>query len=115
MDIAAASAVSSTSSEGEYAAPEAKPVDVARAAKPRWIEVALKKLDWLLLPGIGVAICIALWAIIAGHERRIETIDDFGDKMVKVQRVGISPDLPSPVETWQKSKLYIMEPFAKRG
>jgi nitrate/nitrite transport system permease protein len=24
-------------------------------------------------------------------------------------------DLPSPLETWQESKLYLMEPFAKRG
>ena len=24
-------------------------------------------------------------------------------------------DLPSPVETWQEGKLYILEPFAKRG
>lgn len=25
------------------------------------------------------------------------------------------PDLPSPVETWQESKIYLLEPFAKRG
>jgi nitrate/nitrite transport system permease protein len=25
------------------------------------------------------------------------------------------PDLPSPVRTWEESKLYILEPFAKRG
>jgi nitrate/nitrite transport system permease protein len=25
------------------------------------------------------------------------------------------PDLPSPIETWDESKLYVLEPFAKRG
>ena len=25
------------------------------------------------------------------------------------------PDLPSPIETWQEGKLYLLEPFAKRG
>ena len=78
-------------------------------------ESILKKADWLLLPAIGIAVCILLWAIIAGKESRKEYLDDFGDKIVKVQRTGLSADLPSPVETWQKSKLYITEPLAKRG
>ena len=25
------------------------------------------------------------------------------------------PDLPSPLKTWEESKIYILEPFAKRG
>ena len=25
------------------------------------------------------------------------------------------PDLPSPVETWQESKIYVLDPFTKRG
>src|SRR5688500_20263778 len=25
------------------------------------------------------------------------------------------PDLPSPVKTWEESKLYVLEPWAKRG
>jgi nitrate/nitrite transport system permease protein len=78
-------------------------------------EPLLKKLDWLLLPAIGVLVCTLLWAMIAGREVRTEYTDDFGDKMTKVQRVGVSADLPSPVETWQKSKLYVTEPLAKRG
>jgi nitrate/nitrite transport system permease protein len=75
----------------------------------------LKKLDWLLLPAIGVIIVLIFWAAIAGKETRKEIVDDFGDKIVKVQRNGVSADLPSPAETWDKSKLYITEPFAKRG
>ena len=78
-------------------------------------ETPLKKLDWLLLPAIGIVVCLLLWALIAGKETRKEYVDDFGDKIVKVQRTGISSDLPSPAETWTKSKLYITEPFAKRG
>lgn len=78
-------------------------------------ENLFKKLDWLILPFIGIAVCVALWAMISGHEKRIETVDDFGDKVTKVQRSGLSADLPSPVETWQKSKLYITQPLAKRG
>jgi nitrate/nitrite transport system permease protein len=78
-------------------------------------ETPLKKIDWLLLPAIGILVCVFFWALIAGKETRKEYVDDFGDKIVKVQRTGISADLPSPAETWTKSKLYITEPFAKRG
>ncbi len=78
-------------------------------------ESILKKIDWLVLPMIGMAICILAWNLIAGKEVRKETLDEFGDKMVKIQRVGVSADLPSPAETWMKSKSYILEPFAKRG
>lgn len=78
-------------------------------------ESILKKIDWLILPAIGVVICILLWALIAGKETKTEYVDDFGDKMTKVVRKGVSADLPSPTETWDKSKLYITQPFAKRG
>ncbi|MEP6671382.1 MAG: nitrate ABC transporter permease [Chthoniobacter sp.] len=78
-------------------------------------ESFIKKIDWLILPAIGVAVCILLWAIIAGKETKSTYVDDFGDKMTKVVRTGISSDLPSPGETWEKSKLYITQPFAKRG
>ena len=60
-------------------------------------------------------VCIAVWALIAGKETRREYVDDFGDKIVKVQRTGVSADLPSPGETWTRSKLYITQPLAKRG
>lgn len=78
-------------------------------------ESILKKIDWLVLPAVGVVICLLLWGLIAGKETKTEYVDDFGDKMTKVERKGVSADLPSPGETWEKSKLYITEPFAKRG
>src|SRR4051812_28598093 len=98
MDTAAVPALSTTNSEGELATSAAKPMVAARTGKPGGLETILKKLDWLLLPCIGIVICVAMWALIAGREKRIEMVDDFGDKVVKVQRVGISPDLPSPIE-----------------
>ena len=78
-------------------------------------ESILKKLDWLLLPIVGILVCILLWASISGQEKKTVIVDDFGDKITKVQRVGVSADLPSPVETWEKSKVYITQPLAKRG
>src|SRR5687767_4808635 len=47
----------------------------------------------LLLPLVGVGLALLAWWAAS----------------LKV------PDLPSPVRTWEESKLYILEPFAKRG
>src|SRR5438045_9616457 len=54
----------------------------------------LKKIDWLILPLIGAGCVIALWALSSGTWAK---------------------ELPSPLKTWQTSKPYIVEPFAKRG
>src|SRR5687768_11169025 len=47
----------------------------------------------LLLPCIGVLAAGLLWFAVS------KSVDD----------------LPSPMETWQESKLYVLEPFEKRG
>src|SRR5882672_10384413 len=52
------------------------------------------KLDWLFLPLIGFAIVLGLWTISSSTW---------------------APSLPSPLKTWQASRDYILEPFAKRG
>src|SRR5262249_53502381 len=52
------------------------------------------RFDWLVLPLLGVACVVALWA---------------------VSSASWAKDLPSPLKTWQTSKPYIVEPFAKRG
>ena len=53
-----------------------------------------KLIDWLLLPMIGVSLVLALWWFISAN---------------------LSKNLPSPIATWEQSKLYILEPFAYRG
>lgn len=52
------------------------------------------KLDWLFLPLLGFAIVLLLWAISSSTW---------------------APNLPSPAKTWESSKPYLLEPFAKRG
>lgn len=56
----------------------------------------MKKLrfDWFILPFAGFGLVLALWAILSAT---------------------MAKNLPSPVKTWETSRLYIMEPFAKRG
>lgn len=59
---------------------------------PDWSRFA--KVDWLLLPLIGVAAVIVLWFALSAT---------------------LSRDLPNPVRTWEASKPYVLEPFAYRG
>ena len=47
----------------------------------------------IFLPIIGVALLLGVWTVLS----------------LKVQ------DLPSPLKTWQESKLYILQPLVKRG
>lgn len=50
--------------------------------------------DWLVLPFIGLVAVVALWAISSSTW---------------------APTLPSPWKTWEMSKVYVTQPFAKRG
>lgn len=43
---------------------------------------------------VGVLMVVALWAVLSST---------------------VAPDLPSPIRTWEESKIYIMQPFEKRG
>lgn len=52
------------------------------------------KLDWLVLPLIGMVAVLALW---------------------QISCMSWAKDLPTPAKTWEASKPYIVEPFAKRG
>lgn len=52
------------------------------------------KLDWLVLPLLGVVGILVLWILMSAT---------------------VSKDLPSPSKTWEISKGYVQEPFAKRG
>jgi nitrate/nitrite transport system permease protein len=52
------------------------------------------KLDWLILPLLGVLCVLILWSISSATWAK---------------------ELPSPSKTWDKSKEYIVKPFEKRG
>ncbi len=58
------------------------------------------KLDWLVLPFVGIACVLGLWALMP-HLRY------HGELQFK--------DLPSPTATWEASRPFVVEPFAKRG
>ncbi len=73
------------------------------------------RLSALLLPLVGIVICLVGWQIVAGRSVTRESIDDWGDKVTRTERTGLSPDLPSPAETWSGSRPYLVEPFAKLG
>lgn len=52
------------------------------------------KLDWLILPILGILVVVGLW---------------------QLSSATWAKELPTPAKTWEASKSYIMEPFAKRG
>ncbi len=51
-------------------------------------------LDWLVLPLLGMSAVVLLWLVTSSTW---------------------APDLPTPARTWEMSKLYVLQPFAKRG
>ncbi len=73
------------------------------------------RLATFLLPLAGALICLAVWQFVSGRSITRETVDDWGDNITKIERTGLSPDLPGPAETWAGSRPYVMEPLAKRG
>ncbi len=52
------------------------------------------RVDWIILPLLGIGCLIAGWAIASS---------------------SWAPNLPSPWKTWEVSRPYILEPFEKRG
>jgi nitrate/nitrite transport system permease protein len=73
------------------------------------------KLEIVLLPLVGILLCLGGWAVVAGKSKTTTKTDDWGDTITLTTREGLSKDLPSPGETWKASKPYIVEPLAKRG
>ena len=53
----------------------------------------MKRLVQLLLPLVGVGVALLVWWAAS----------------------AVVADLPSPLRTWEESKLYVLEPFEKRG
>lgn len=52
------------------------------------------KLDWLILPLFGIGLILAAWSI---------------------SSATWANNLPSPLKTWESSRDYVLQPFAKRG
>ncbi len=52
------------------------------------------KLDWLILPIIGIAVVILVW---------------------QISSKTWAKELPTPSKTWEASKDYVLKPFEKRG
>ena len=55
--------------------------------------VIVKRIASLFLPVVGIAAAAGLWTVTSSYV----------------------PDLPSPLRTWEESKIYLLEPFEKRG
>jgi nitrate/nitrite transport system permease protein len=53
----------------------------------------VKRFASLFLPVVGIAAAAGLWMITSSYV----------------------PDLPSPIRTWEESKIYLLQPFEKRG
>ncbi len=77
----------------------------------------LRTFRWesLVLPLLGAGAILLLWTVIAGDSVTTHGVDDFGDPVTITKRTGISPELPSPAETWAASRPYVMKPMEKRG
>lgn len=54
----------------------------------------MKFVNAVVLPMVGVLFVLGLWWAVSAN---------------------VAKDLPTPIQTWEESKLYILEPFAKRG
>lgn len=63
-----------------------------------------------LLPILGIFAVLLIWQGISGGVREEKTPAGFTKKV----KTGIVKDLPGPIETWDQTKKYIVEPFAKR-
>ncbi len=52
------------------------------------------RIETLFFPLVGIGVVVLGWAVVSG---------------------SLAEQLPSPIETWDASRLYILEPFEKRG
>jgi nitrate/nitrite transport system permease protein len=63
-----------------------------------------------ILPMLGIFAVLLIWTALSGGIREEKTASGFNKKI----KTGLIQDLPSPYQTWVKTKKYIVEPFAKR-
>ncbi len=72
----------------------------------------LKKIQWdaLLMPLVGLVLTLLAWQLVSGRVMPKTQPDG----TVEEVKSGLIQDLPGPLQTWEKTKKYIVEPFAKR-
>jgi nitrate/nitrite transport system permease protein len=64
----------------------------------------------ILLPIFGFILVLLGWQAISGRS----ATEKMPSGYVKKVKIGLVKDLPGPVETWDKTKKYILQPFEKR-
>lgn len=71
---------------------------------------AKKIAELALMPLVGIVISLLIWQAISGRVEQRKNAD--GE--VEEVKTGLVHDLPGPLVTWERTKKYVVEPFAKR-
>lgn len=69
-----------------------------------------KTAESALLPMVGIVVSLLLWQLISGH---VEVRRNAAGETEEV-KTGLVRDLPGPALTWERTRKYVVEPFAKR-
>jgi nitrate/nitrite transport system permease protein len=69
-----------------------------------------KAVETLLYPLVGIVVSLLVWQAISGG---VTTAKSPSGEMEEV-RTGLVKDLPGPAVTWERTRKYVVEPFAKR-
>ncbi len=69
---------------------------ISRSSRSPQLPILMQrfKLDWLILPIFGLSLILAMWSF---------------------SSATWANNLPSPMKTWDSSRDYVLQPFAKRG
>jgi nitrate/nitrite transport system permease protein len=69
-----------------------------------------KTAEFTLLPLVGIVVSLLFWQLISGH---VVTRRNAAGETEEV-KTGLVRDLPGPALTWERTRKYVVEPFAKR-
>jgi len=72
----------------------------------------LRRIQWdaVLMPLVGVVLTLLAWQLVSGRADQQRQPDGTFEEV----KSGLIQDLPGPIQTWERTKKYIVEPFAKR-
>jgi nitrate/nitrite transport system permease protein len=71
---------------------------------------AKKIAELVLMPLVGIVISLLVWQAISGRVEQRKNADGEAEEV----KAGLVQDLPGPAVTWDRTKKYVVEPFAKR-